>query len=45
MIIAVFNACYYITYENCLNYKCSNISIQYRLQTQLSIYADKIMCF
>ena len=45
MITAVINKYYYITYENCLNYMCSNISIQYRLQTQLRIYADKIMYF
>ena len=43
MIIAVFNTCYYIIYENCLNNMFSNISIQYRLQTWLSIYADKLV--
>ena len=45
MIIAVFNKYYCIIYEKCLNNIWKNVSIQYMLQTQLSIYAAKIMCF
>ena len=45
MITALINKYYYIIYEKWLTNIWRNVSIQYMLQTQLSIYAAKIMCF